>query len=128
MGIVTALDLARTHPAFIRKYFSMILERTGRELNGESCINLEEDPLLSSSFGSRITEYESMRQAICQYAQRAGEKLRPEKQFTRHIGVFIKTYPFVEDEVYYGNVTIEKLLLPTRDTGDLPPGLDTTLT
>lgn len=125
LGIVTALDLARTHPAFIRKNFSVVLERTVRELNGESCINLEEAPptkqqiVVSRSFGSRITDYESMRQAICQYAQRAGEKLRQERQFTRHIGVFIKTSPFVEGEVYYGNVASEKLLLPTRDTRDI---------
>lgn len=125
MGIVTALDLARTNAAFIRKNFSVVLERTVRELNGESCINLEEAPptkqqiVVSRSFGSRITDYESMRQAISQYAQRAGEKLRQERQYTRHIGVFIKTSPFMEGEVYYANVASEKLMLPTRDTRDI---------
>lgn len=102
-----------------------MLERTVRELNGESCIDLEEAPptkqqiVVSRSFGSRITDYESMRQAISQYAQRAGEKLRQERQYTRHIGVFIKTSPFVEGEVYYANVASEKLMLPTRDTRDI---------
>lgn len=60
-----------------------------------------------------------MRQAIYQYAQRAGEKLRQERQFTHHIGVFIKTPPFAEGEVFYGNVASERLLLPTRDTRDI---------
>lgn len=41
------------------------------------------------------------------------------RHFTRHIGVFIKTSPFVEGDVYYGNVASEKLLLPTRDTRDI---------
>jgi len=36
LGIKTALDLALTNPAFIRKNFSVVLERTVRELNGES--------------------------------------------------------------------------------------------
>ncbi len=41
LGIKTALDLALTNPAFIRKNFSVVLERTVRELNGESCLSLE---------------------------------------------------------------------------------------
>lgn len=42
MGITTALQLARSNPVFIRKNFNVVLERTVRELNGESCISLEE--------------------------------------------------------------------------------------
>lgn len=44
LGITTALKLARTDPAFIRKNFTVVLERTVRELRGENCINLEEAP------------------------------------------------------------------------------------
>jgi DNA polymerase V len=44
LGIKTALDLALTNPTFIRKNFSVVLERTVRELNGESCLSLEEAP------------------------------------------------------------------------------------
>lgn len=39
LGINTALQLAQANTAFIRKNFSVILERTVRELNGESCIS-----------------------------------------------------------------------------------------
>nr|WP_318351481.1 hypothetical protein [Klebsiella quasipneumoniae] len=97
MGITTALELARANPAFIRRNFTVVLERTVRELNGESCINLEDAPppkqqiICSRSFGQRITTYESMRQAICQYAERAAEKLRQERQYCGHLSVFIKT-------------------------------------
>ncbi|EDW8497472.1 Y-family DNA polymerase [Salmonella enterica subsp. enterica serovar Enteritidis] len=125
MGITTALQLARANPAFIRKNFNVVLERTVRELNGESCISLEEAPppkqqiVCSRSFGERITTYEAMRQAICQYAERAAEKLRGERLFCRHISVFVKTSPFAVNEAYYGNVASEKLLLPTRDTRDI---------
>lgn len=77
MGITTALQLARANPVFIRKNFNVVLERTVRELNGESCISLEEAPppkqqiVCSRSFGERVTTYEAMRQAVCQYAERA---------------------------------------------------------
>ncbi|HGV9288095.1 TPA: Y-family DNA polymerase [Enterobacter hormaechei] len=124
-GVKTALELARMNPTFVRKNFTVVLERTVRELNGEACISLEEAPpakqqiVCSRSFGERITSYESLRQAICQYAERAAEKLRGEKQFCRHVSVFIKTSPFAVNEVYYGNVASEKLLLPTRDTRDI---------
>ncbi|MGC7959749.1 Y-family DNA polymerase [Salmonella enterica] len=125
MGITTALQLARANPAFIRKNFNVVLERTVRELNGVSCISLEEAPspkqqiICSRSFGERVTTYEALRQAICQHAERAAEKLRGERQFCRHIAVFVKTSPFAVNEAYYGNVTSEKLLLPTRDTRDI---------
>ncbi|WP_044172003.1 translesion error-prone DNA polymerase V subunit UmuC, partial [Phytobacter massiliensis] len=124
LGITTALQLARMNPAFIRKNFTVVLERTVRELNGEACISLEEAPpakqqiICSRSFGERITSYEAMRQAVCQYAERAAEKLREERQYCRHIAVFVKTSPFASNETYYGNVASEKLLTPTHDTRD----------
>lgn len=125
MGITTALQLARANPVFIRKNFNVVLERTVRELNGESCISLEEAPppkqqiVCSRSFGERVTTYEAMRQAVCQYAERAAEKLRGERQFCRHIAVFVKTSPFALNEPYYGNVASEKLMTPTQDTRDI---------
>lgn len=125
MGIKTALQLAQSNPAFIRKNFSVVLERTVRELNGESCIPLEEAPpakqqiVCSRSFGERIVTLEAMRQAVCQYAERAAEKLRGERQFCQHISVFIKSSPFAVNEPYYSNVASEKLLIPTQDTRDI---------
>lgn len=125
MGITTALRLAQTHPPFIRKNFSVVLERTVRELNGESCISLDEAPpakqqiVCSRSFGERITEYDAMRQAVCQYAERSAEKLRGERQHSRHIGVFVKTSPFAANEPYYGNMSSESLPVPTQDTRDI---------
>ena len=125
MGITTALQLARANPTFIRKNFNVVLERTVRELNGEPCITLEEAPppkqqiVCSRSFGERVTTYEAMRQAVCQHAERAAEKLRGERQYCRHISAFIKTSPFAINEPYYGNLATEKLLTPTRDTRDI---------
>ncbi|APM46727.1 translesion error-prone DNA polymerase V subunit UmuC [Klebsiella pneumoniae] len=125
MGITTALELARTNPAFIRRNFTVVLERTVRELRGESCIDLEDAPppkqqiICSRSFGQRITTYESMRQAICQYAERAAEKLRQERQYCGQVSVFIKTSPFSKHEPYYSKVSSEQLCIPSRDTRDI---------
>jgi DNA polymerase V len=125
LRITLHLQLARMNPTFVRKNFTVVLERTVRELNGEACISLEEAPpskqqiVCSRSFGERITTYEALRQAVCQYAERAAEKLRGERQYCRHISVFVKTSPFAVKETYYGNVASEKLLLPTLDTRDI---------
>ncbi|WP_097098691.1 translesion error-prone DNA polymerase V subunit UmuC [Candidatus Pantoea floridensis] len=125
MGIENALQLSRAHPALIRKNFSVVLERTVRELNGESCIPLEEfapakqQIVCSRSFGERITSKVAMQQALCQYATRASEKLRGERQFCRRVGIFIRTSPHSPSEVFYGNSAGENLKVPTQDTRDI---------
>ena len=124
-GIRTAFDLSRANLAMIRRQFSVVLERTVRELNGESCISLEEAPpakqqiVCSRSFGERVTDYGDMRQAICQHAERAAVKLRGERQYCAQVCAFIKTSPFTPGETYYGNMASETLLTPTRDTRDI---------
>jgi DNA polymerase V len=86
MGIENALQLSRAHPTLIRKNFSMVMERTVRELNGKYCIPLHEEfvsakqqIVCSRSFGQRITSKVLMQEALCQYASRAAEKLRKER-------------------------------------------------
>lgn len=100
LDINTALQLVQANTAFIRKNFSVILERTVRELNGEPCISLEEAPptkqqiVCSRSFGERITDKDAMHQAVVQYAERAAEKLRGERQYCRQVTTFVRTSPF----------------------------------
>ena len=47
MGIGTVLQLAESDIRFIRKHFTVVLERTVRELRGEPCLALEEFAPLS---------------------------------------------------------------------------------
>lgn len=125
MGITTARDLAEQSTWIIRKHFNVVLERTVRELRGESCLALEEfaptkqQIVCSRSFGSRITEYTDMRQAVCAFAERAAEKLRKERQYCRQIAVFVRTSPHADGEVFYGNQATGKLLTPSNDTRDI---------
>ncbi|QGY32509.1 translesion error-prone DNA polymerase V subunit UmuC [Pantoea cypripedii] len=125
MGIETALELSESSAWVMRKHFSVVMERTIRELRGESCLALEEfaptkqQIVCSRSFGSRITDFMDMRQAVCAYAERAAEKLREEKQYCRQISVFLRTSPHAENEVFYGNQITGKLLTPSNDTRDI---------
>jgi DNA polymerase V len=125
MGIHTALQLAGSNTQFIRETFSVVLERTVRELQGESCIALEEQPpakqqiVCSRSFGRRVTVRLELRQALCRYAERAAEKLRQEKRYCRQVVVFIRSSPYAVDEPYYANSASENLLIATQDTRDI---------
>lgn len=125
MGIITAKDLSEQSTYIIRKHFNVVLERTVRELRGEPCLALEEfaptkqQVVCSRSFGSRITEYMDMRQAVCSYTERAAEKLRRERQYCSQVAVFVRTSPHAEGEVFYGNQAMGKLLTPSNDTRDI---------
>ncbi|WP_428838690.1 translesion error-prone DNA polymerase V subunit UmuC [Marinomonas fungiae] len=124
LGITTALDLANASPRAIRDQFSVVLERTVRELNGESCIELEEIPptkkqiVCSRSFGVKVTHFELLREAICEYATRATEKLRKEQQQAKVMTVFIRSSPFKDNEPQYSNSASGELLIPSCDTRD----------
>lgn len=125
MGIKNALDLADSSVPTIRKHFSVVMERTVRELRGESCLALEEmapakqQIVCSRSFGHRVTDYQDMHQAICAWAERAAEKLRGEKQYCRFISVFIRTSPHDDNGTGYNNQASGRLLLPSNDTRDI---------
>jgi DNA polymerase V len=47
-----------------------------------------------------------MRQVVCAFAERAAEKLRKERQYCRKISVFVRTSPYADSEVFYGNQVI----------------------
>ena len=61
-GVHTVYDLARLDAAMIRRRWSVVLERTVLELNGISCMELDEIPsakkeiACTRSFGCPVTE------------------------------------------------------------------------
>ncbi|MCD8521904.1 MAG: translesion error-prone DNA polymerase V subunit UmuC [Saccharospirillaceae bacterium] len=122
MGITTALALAEQNPKDIRQKFSVVLERTVRELNGESCLALEDitptkqQILCSRSFGQRVTRYTEMQEAISSYVARAAEKLRHEQQQCQLISVYIRTGLFNPNDPRYSNSASLRLDYPTDDT------------
>ncbi|SEA55783.1 DNA polymerase V [Desulfuromusa kysingii] len=125
IGITTALQLAQMDSRRVRKLYSVVMERTVRELNGEACIELDHSPaakqqiICSRSFGEKITDYATLRETVCEFAARAAEKLREEKQYTRAVNVFIRTSPFMKTDPLYSNSATGKLAQPSSDTRDI---------
>ena len=122
LGIDTALQLADADPKFIRQHFSVVVERTVRELNDESCIDLEEvaptkkQIVSSRAFGERITDKQQMHEAISEYISRACQKLRKEQQEAKHLTVFLRTSPFSDKDAPYSASKGTALDAPSADT------------
>lgn len=99
-GVQTAYDLSKLDPRAVRKRFSVVAERTVRELNGISCIPLEEIPphpqniVVSRGFKKRVTSKQEMVEAVSFYANRAAEKARQKKVYAYRVHVFIRTDPY----------------------------------
>ncbi len=124
-GITTAKDLRDADPAVMRKTYSVILERTVRELRGQSCLDLErirpikQEIMSSRSFGKGITMLEDLQEAVATYTSRAAEKLRKDKSRAGAVRVHIMTNQFRLDQPQYGRSHIVTLAEPTDDTATL---------
>lgn len=124
MGIRTVLQLVQLDLKVVRQKFSIVLERTVRELNGESCLELEDAPpprqqvLCSRSFAQRMTGREQMGQAIAEFTARGAEKLRNEKLRASVLSVSIRTSSYSSDP-QYSNTATGKLTQASSDTSEL---------
>lgn len=122
MHIRSAWDLAQANPALLRKRFSLVLEKTSRELRGISCLDLQpETPprqaiCCSRSFGSRITELAQLQQAVASFASRAAEKLRRQQSLCRLLQVGVRTGMFNPQETRSARSLVCQLPCPTDDT------------
>ena len=121
-GIVTAADLRATDPAIIRRNFSVVLERTVRELNGVSCIALEDAPpdkqqiIASRSFGAPVYELAELAEPVRAYMTRAAEKLRRQNSVAGAVGVWIETNRFRDQDVQHHPSATVRLPESTADT------------
>lgn len=121
LGIKTAMDLAKADPWALRKKFSIVIEKTARELAGTSCLELDEpDPpkqeiCCSRMFGKRLTELPPIKEALATYMMRASEKLRAQGSLCKKVRVCIRTGMFNPEEAKYANGVVVDLPYPTDD-------------
>ena len=121
-GIQTVQDLVRMDPATVRRAWSVVLERTVRELQGMPCIGLDDAPqpkkeiACTRSFGHPVLDLAGLTQAVTEFASRAAEKLRKQHSLASEVMVFIRTSPFRQDAQYSRSVVVP-LVRPAADTG-----------
>ena len=122
MGIKTAWDLSQADAWTLRKQFSVVIEKTARELRGISCLALEESApakqeiCSSRAFGERLRTIEPIKEAVATYAARACEKLRAQGSLCKRVRVGIRTGMFNPDEVKMAKGVVIELPYPTDDT------------
>lgn len=89
MGIRTAAQFADKKESWVRSHFNITTLRTWKELNGESCISIEELPQKKSICTSRsfanegITDKNVIEEAVANFAVRCTEKLKRQGSLTR---------------------------------------------
>jgi DNA polymerase V len=132
-NIVTVADLKAADPRRIGERYSVVMERTVRELQGESCIDLEEDAppkqqiIASRSFGAPVWTKAELAESIRAYMGRAAEKLRRQHSVAARVGVWLETNRHrLQDAQYHPSATLP-LTAPSDDTAVLTKAAMTVL-
>ena len=122
LGLKTVADLQRADVPTIQRQFNVVLAKTVMELNGISCLPLEEAPpprqqiIASRSFGMPVTTFAMLSEAVASHTARAAAKLRQEGLQAGLIQVFIGTSPFKPEAPQYHPGATVPLSIPTADT------------
>ncbi|NLA65724.1 MAG: Y-family DNA polymerase [Leucobacter sp.] len=121
LGIHTADELRDADAKWIRKKFSVVLERTVMELRGVPCIELEPTPrqykdqlIFSRSFSKPVTTAREMSQVLSIYAQQVSGRLRDAGQIAGFVTAWAATAWYKEGPSHTPRVSVT-LPVPTDD-------------
>jgi len=124
-GVNTAYDFTQKSRSWVRKNMTVVGERMWDELRGFPCIEMEDTAkakkqiCTSRSFGTRLTEFEDIFEAVSNYTASCAAKLRKQKCCAAGIMVFVMTNPFRENDPQYVNSSHYKLPIATNSTSEL---------
>ncbi len=124
-GILTAYDFTLKSRSWVRKNMTVVGERMWEELNGFPCIEMEDEAkakkqiCTSRSFGTRLTEFDDIFEAVSNFTATCAAKLRKQNSCAAGLMVFIMTNPFRENDPQYVNSRHYKLPVPTISTTEL---------
>jgi DNA polymerase V len=132
LSVYSSYELMKMDTRLIRSKFSVVLERTVRELRGEQCLAVQNDRepkkqiIVSRSFRERTGDFDQLQPLISNFAVRAGEKLRHEGQKCSQVSVLIATSPFSKQAQYRGFHSIQ-FSNPVNDTRSILAGANQAL-
>lgn len=125
LGIKTAYDFTQLPVGWVRQNMTVTGERTWKELQGISCIDIELIPptkkqiCTSRAFGQNTSDVEELNEAVAMYAGLCAEKLRKQKACAASLMVFIHTNNFRNDLPQYFKNCIIELPEATNDTMEI---------
>lgn len=115
MGVRTVLDFAGMDAALVRRRFGVVLERTHREINGVSCIPLEEiaperqQIVRTRSFAQTCSDINSLRAAVSVHMADAVRTLRLQKSASGTVGVLFHSDPFKTNVPHHAVFEFDRL-------------------
>lgn len=123
-GIENAWQLRGAPEKFIDHYMTSVGHKTVLELQGFSCIDMDEAPapkksvVCSKSFSKQVSDLAELEEAVSTYITRAAEKIRSQHSVAGYLMVFLNTNRFKEGP-QYNNSASTTLTVPTAYTPDL---------
>jgi DNA polymerase V len=109
----------------LRTHFGVVMERIVSELQGVSCLGLEDidtphqQIITSRSFGEAVTTIDELGAAVSTFVARACERLRGQASVCGAIHVYIETSRFNDSKQHYANGITIPLPDPSDDTRTL---------
>ena len=85
----------------------------------EDDISSKKQIVVSRSFGERVSNLETLKPIVSNFAVRAAEKLRHERQKCSQVSVFVRTSPFNKNKPQHTGMKTIELFTPTSDTRDI---------
>lgn len=125
MGIATAYDFMSHSQSWIRSTFkTIVIERTWAELNATGCIPddvpaRKKSICTSRSFDGMVTDFDTLRTHIANFAARCAEKLRKQQSVANIVGVFVDSNHFRPELEQYSNMTEISIPTPSASTIDI---------
>jgi DNA polymerase V len=107
LGVHTAADLALADPGVLRRRWSVVLERTARELAGVPCMPVGFTPkdrqqlMYSRMLGATVSTSAEMRSVLAQYAAAAARRLRSHGLDSALMQVWISSSRFRDDVAHH---------------------------
>jgi len=120
-GVFTAAQFVQLPSSQVRARYSVMVERTQRELMGIDCqvvnpVTIAHKSVMNSrTFGQLITAREDLQDAITHFAQRTARQLRHEASVAGSIMVYVRGDRFRQDVPFYANSCQLRLPTPAND-------------
>lgn len=123
-GVETAYDFTKKPRSWVRNKLTVVGERTWLELQGVSCIvtghPAEKQQIRTSrSFGEMVTDYESLRESVANFASTCAMKLRKQKSLAQQLTVVVHTNSHREDLRQYDSSKTISFSFATSDTTEI---------
>ncbi len=125
IGVHSAYDFAKLDSSWIRKRMSVVGLRVKEELLNRPCIPLEmniepkQNIATTRAFGRKLSDFDSISEAVANHAVRCAEKLRHQHTVASYVTVFIHTDPFSEYERYINKSTTITLNMSSNTNNEL---------